>query len=190
MQMAKRAIIIVPVGQVEGDVLRSVSSFVGRYFSKFGIVVRTSKSLPERIFFMAFNPLRHQYRAVYFLEPLMEVRVNEKAIAALGVTNFDLYEAGLNFVFGIASRNLRTAVISLYRLRPEFYGYPPDRRLLIERAIKEAMHELGHVFGLEHCSNPKCVMHFSNSVLETDFKGATYCTECERKLAKNLGVFL
>jgi archaemetzincin len=33
-----------------------------------------------------------------------------------------------------------------------------------QRLVKEAVHELGHAFGLNHCENIECVMHFSNSL--------------------------
>ena len=32
---------------------------------------------------------------------------------------------------------------------------PPDSYK--ERAAKEAIHELGHVYGLDHCSHPECI---------------------------------
>ena len=31
-----------------------------------------------------------------------------------------------------------------------------------DRIAKEAIHELGHSFGLFHCNNKRCVMYFSN----------------------------
>ena len=53
----------------------------------------------------------------------------------------------------------------------EFYGLPRDENLFRERALTEAVHELGHTYGLGHCPVSTCVMHFSNSLHDTDLKG-------------------
>jgi archaemetzincin len=57
-----------------------------------------------------------------------------------------------------------------------------DEQRFRGRALKEAMHELGHTFGLGHCADPGCVMWFSNTLAETDRKGAAYCARCEETL--------
>lgn len=90
----------------------------------------------------------------------------------LGVVDVDLFVLGLNFVFGLAAGN--TAVISLARLRPEYYGEKKNEYLLRERALKEAIHELGHTFGLHHCPDIRCIMHFSNRLEDTDIKGTDF----------------
>jgi archaemetzincin len=100
----------------------------------------------------------------------------------LGVANLDLYVPSLNFVFGEADLEHRVAIISLYRLSQEFYGLSEDRDRFEERVLKEAAHDLGHAYGLGHCSNPLCIMHFSNSLLDTDIKKASFCPECEKRL--------
>ena len=92
------------------------------------------------------------------------------------LTEVDTYVEGLNFIFGLALG--KKALISLKRLKPDFYGSPDDDELFELRVLKEAMHELGHVFGLNHCSNRKCVMHFSNSIWDTDVKDWRYCGNC------------
>jgi archaemetzincin len=40
----------------------------------------------------------------------------------------------------------------------------------LNKEQSEAVHELGHAFGLTHCEKSRCVMHFSNSLQDTDFK--------------------
>jgi predicted Zn-dependent protease len=47
----------------------------------------------------------------------------------LGIVDVDIFVLGLNFVFGEAARPGRAALISLWRLRPEFYGDPSDTEL-------------------------------------------------------------
>jgi archaemetzincin len=96
----------------------------------------------------------------------------------LAVTEMDLYADDLNFVLGMAESHGRTAVISLCRLG---LGADPQARRL--RALKEAVHELGHTLGLAHCPDAECVMRFSNALADTDRKGSSPCAVCERKLA-------
>jgi archaemetzincin len=70
----------------------------------------------------------------------------------------------------------------LPRLRQEFYGLNTNKSLFYQRIIKEAVHELGHAFGLKHCNNPMCVMHFSNSLPDTDIKQNSFCDICRTQI--------
>jgi archaemetzincin len=100
----------------------------------------------------------------------------------LGICNFDAYSQGLNFVFGQASLTGGVAAIYLPRLRQDFYGLGADTSIFIERVLKEATHEVGHALGLEHCPKRSCVMHFSNSLADTDYKAKDFCNMCTKKL--------
>lgn len=122
----------------------------------------------------AWNADRGQYDA----RALLEATRNFRAERLLGIVDADLFVPGLNFVFGIAESPGRAAVISLARL-----GLDVGDRKKRERALKEAVHELGHTLGLEHCPDPGCVMWFSNTLAETDRKGAFFCAVCRRKVS-------
>lgn len=172
-------IIIVPVG---GDIDAAEIDFLvqplGETFSA-SVGFESRVPLPAD----AYNRHRKQYFSNTVLDVLnSRVRVPENS-RVLGVTNEDLYVPELNFVFGQADVYAGVAIISLARLRPEFYGEPPDEPLFHERAITEAVHEVGHTGGLiDHCPNSKCVMHFSNSLADTDTKGHRFCIKCRRIL--------
>ena len=131
----------------------------------------------------AFDSERRQYMATKILSQLKK-RGAAKEDKVLGIVDVDLYAQGLNFIFGQADTAAGTAIISLYQLRQEYYGMLPNEALFRERAAKEAVHELGHTFGLDHCPNEKCVMHFSNSLADTDWKQAAFCSLCRPKLIK------
>lgn len=145
-----------------------------------GAVVRREGNLP----FPASCPEgAGQYPGEPFLAALAAVGPGREEMI-LGVTGADLTAPGLNFVFGLADPRGRTAVISLARLYPEFYGQPRDPRRFKARAVKEAVHELGHLLGLGHCPDPACVMSFSNSLSDTDRKGPGFCDHCQDLLRK------
>jgi archaemetzincin len=167
-------LVLLPCGPVERkdlDVLMHALS--GR-----GMRVRITeeRKLPSD----AFDRRRRQYKA----GPLLEIAQEEAGDRVLAVTNYDLYDGNLNFVFGLAESPGKGAVISLFRLRMR-----ADEETFRQRAVKEAVHELGHTWGLTHCQNPRCVMHFSNSLQDTDRKETDWCESCDRKL-QNLQLFI
>lgn len=144
--------------------------------------------LPEReLPPTGYHVIRGQYSGDVLLRELSRMGVDTGA-KHLGIVDVDMYARGLNFIFGIAQVGGDFALISLYRL-----GYIPPglstaerNRLMFERALKEAVHELGHTLGMTHCSNKRCVMSFSNSLEEVDAKSADFCEEHRTQLARIL----
>lgn len=131
----------------------------------------------------AFNASRGQYHSTDILAS-MATRVTPDTYRLLGVAAADLYIPILTFVFGEAQLNGTLAVVSTYRLRQDFYGLPPDEALLSRRLLKEAVHELGHTFGLTHCDDTECAMAPSHAVEWIDLKTSRFCSNCAAALAR------
>jgi archaemetzincin len=126
----------------------------------------------------SYDPQREQYNSSRILDMLASFHPQAENGRVLAVTSQDLFVPGLNFVFGQAMGGY--AMISLARLSPRFYGLREDGDLYLRRITKEAVHELGHTLGLMHCRDQFCVMHFSNSILDTDRKSSDLCATCKR----------
>ena len=132
----------------------------------------------------SFNLRSGQYYATRILAALERRAGNRKDEKLLGVTDLDLYVPNMNFIFGEANLPGSAAIISTHGLRNTTpHG---GKRLFPERLIKEAVHELGHTIGLVHCETQSCVMHFSNSLADTDRKDQDYCERCLRKLEEDI----
>ena len=97
----------------------------------------------------------------------------------------DLFIPVLTFVFGQAQLDGPGALVSTHRLRNEYYGLPRDRERLVERTIKEVVHEVGHSFGLVHCQDYNCVMHASTYVEDVDLKSSRFCPSCQSQLQED-----
>jgi len=126
---------------------------------------------------LAFEPKRNQYYARKIIETLMR-DLRDDCEKMICVTDVDLCTPILTFVYGEAQLDGKIAVVSTNRLKQEFYSLPRNDRLLLQRLCKESLHELGHCYGLVHCSRKQCVMYFSNNILNIDNKQSHYCIKC------------
>ncbi len=128
-----------------------------------------------------FVPSRRQHHSSQVLAALLH-HLPDPTSKIIGIVPVDLFIPVLTFVFGEAQLDGPGALVSTCRLRTEFYGLPADEGLLVERAIKECVHELGHAFGLVHCRIYDCVMRSSTSVDEVDLKRSEFCGQCAAAL--------
>ncbi len=154
-------VFIISLGSVDSVVLENLAEDLKKVL-KIDVSIPGSIILPEK----AYSPEREQYSGDFILKYLNRIILSENW-KLLGVTEEDLYAKGLNFIFGIAQISGRNAVISLSRLKGK----------MRERALKEAVHELGHTFGLLHCKTKSCVLSFSNNLDEVDAKNSDFSSE-------------
>ncbi len=128
-----------------------------------------------------YDPNRNQYNSSGLLFQLIQNPPPE-TLKIIGVTELDLFIPIFTFLFGEAQLHGIGALVSTHRLNNRFYGIPEDEELLKIRLFKEAVHELGHTFGLIHCFNLRCVMNTSTYVEDIDQKSANFCRSCEREI--------
>lgn len=171
---------IITIGEVERTLLEDLARELTKAYAPLveSCLIGASLQMPPA----AYNARRNQYDADLILERVLYRITGENRVLALLTTDLYTRSRNLNFIFGQAQCPGRAALVSLCRLDPTFYGAPPNRKLFFQRATKEAIHELGHTFGLGHCANPSCVMSFSNSILDVDEKKPAFCKTCRRKL--------
>jgi len=170
------AIHLLPVGEVTA--LELLDGLAAELAGVFHVSCHVRTALLDASF--AFDKLRGQYYSTAILERLSQMADPERGSRLLGVTELDLFAPVLTFVFGEAQLEGQCAVVSWHRLRDEFYGLPPNPEVLTERLAKEAVHELGHTFGLRHCSDWRCVMASTHAVERLDLKSAGFCATCAR----------
>ena len=163
-----------PLGNIADEIMEELKDRIGGVF-------RCPVEIEADIIDLsqAYNFERKQYFSSKLIASLKKTDQDERVV---GIADIDLYVPRLNFVFGEADIASGTSIVSLCRLRQEYYGLAPDQNLFLERATKEIVHELGHTFGLGHCPYNKCVMHFSNSLADTDLKEACFCNKCRPKI--------
>ncbi len=173
-------ICLLPVVGVAAADLDALERFVA---AGFGCATRRLAPLappPE-----APDPHRGQYDATALLRAALPLCPPD-ATRLLVVTEHDIFIPMLTFIFGQAQVNGPGAILSLARLRQEFYGLPSLRELFLERAQKEIVHELGHTFGLVHCADRTCAMSLSINVTNIDVKRGELCAACADTLAGRL----
>ena len=169
-------IYIVPIELKDLSALEKMEEFIFHTFH-----LRTRRREFKINLREAFDPGRVQYNSSLILRQLI-MKPPLDAEKILGVLDVDLFIPILTFVFGEAQLEGIGAVVSTHRLHNQFYGLPENKEETTDRLIKEAVHELGHTFGLIHCSQPDCVMNSSTYVENIDQKPAQFCPLCQTSI--------
>lgn len=159
-------------GAVDEETLAFAASSLA---SALGVATGLVAPFPEPAY--AYDATRGQYSSTLILLDAIARRPAE-ATRLLVLTEHDLFIPMLSFVFGQAQVDGPAAVMSLARLRQEFYALRPNRALLFHRVRKEALHEIAHTYGLTHCSDPSCTLSLSTDIRQLDRKGGDFCASC------------
>ncbi len=186
-RLEKMRIGVLAVGEVAHEVLERTAQGLARIYPDTSAdVIKVQMQLPSA----TFDKRRSQYNSTQILQKMRQHEAKKHFSMILGVVDADLYAAGLNYVFGEAFTPGAVALISLWRLKPSFYSADDDLSLYDMRILKEAVHEVGHALGLAHCQHSYCIMHFSNSIFDTDKKQSLLCDQCSLQAAiaiQNMG---
>lgn len=127
----------------------------------------------------AWHAPRGRYRAEKLLDQLND-DVSIKYRIVVGVTGKDISTTKGDHedwgIFGLGEVGGRACVLSTFRLAAR----GADETHLRERLRKVAIHEVGHVVGLEHCPREGCVMHDAESSIATvDGESGKFCESCQ-----------
>jgi len=155
------------IGAGTGDehLLEPVCRQVGHAFGRTAQRIDDARRPAETL-----DPRRGQHSSGAILRWVAGLRPAQRLLA---VTDVDLFVPVLTFVFGEAQLGGHAALVSTARLMPHD-GAP----LLRARLAKEAVHELGHTFGLTHCPDHGCAMARSATLFDVDRKSARLCADC------------
>ncbi len=175
---------LIALGPISDEVLEAVRDGLDLAY---GVAITNLPRLPEPDH--AHDAHRGQYSSSVILRDIVR-QLPSGATRILAITGKDLFIPMLSFVLGQAQLNGPAAVISTARLHQEFYGLPADPTLLHGRVAKEAVHEIGHTFGLTHCADSRCPMSLSNGVRQVDAKSAMLCRACMTMVSEFIPSFL
>jgi archaemetzincin len=167
---------LLPIGDFDGRLLMDLAPAMAPLF-RVPTEVLPARLDPE----FAYHAERQQYHSSEMLQG-MQRYVGPDSWRVLGVTAVDLYIPILTFVFGEAQIGGPCGLVSAHRLRQDFYGLPPDRAILQQRLLKEAVHELGHTLDLTHCDDYQCAMAPSHAVEWIDLKDGVLCASCQARV--------
>lgn len=165
---------IVPVDEIDDQLINNLSYKLGEVF-KLNIRIKGWNTISD-IARSEFR-FRSMYRSTELLNYFSE-NVPEETGKILFITDHDLYSPVFSKFYGEAQLNGKTGILSLFHLKEENRNKIKNKQILLSRVEKEAIHEVGHLFGLIHCSDVNCVMHLSSSINDIDVKSSSFCNHC------------
>lgn len=165
-----------PLGKVSSDVLEEARKSLERLY-EVEVVSLPVKDLPAS----AYYEPRQRYRAEKLLAWLHDntdaayTKVVGLTESDISTTKGDIEDWG---IFGLGALGERPCVVSTFRL-----GRNVPRTKMIERFGKVVGHEVGHTFGLEHCTTPGCLMGDAEGKVSTvDNEPGQFCESCRSRV--------
>jgi archaemetzincin len=178
-----RIIYLQKIDNLDQSLLVNLKTRLERELEKFKIGIKINDCIVT-LTDSEYNISKKQFSASKILKRIKDEVLMKEYFRILAILDEDIYSKNYNFVFGSANIKSGVALISIKRLREEFYKETTTlyrkhetKEDIDNRILKEAIHELGHTFGLKHCKN-LCVMQFSDSLKETDDKPSKFCITC------------
>jgi archaemetzincin len=165
-----------PYGPVDATVIACIAADVRARFNV-DVVVRAARGLPSS----AFYAPRNRYRAERLLDDLD--RASDGALRIVGITGVDISTSTDEHadwgVYGLSEFEGQSGVVSTYRLARG----SKTASTLDARIAKAVTHELGHMFGAEHCTTQGCVMaDAEGSIRSVDAGDGRFCPVCLARL--------
>jgi archaemetzincin len=168
----EKHIVISPIGKFDPALLRNIER---KIFDDIGLSAGVLSLLDSVEF--ARDTERDQYYSTAILEKLTPL-VPAETLKVVALTSVDLFIPILTHVYGEARIGGNVCVVSDFRLKESRSTSYPDQ-LTNNRIVKEAFHELGHTFGLLHCKDRSCIMHYCRQVKDVDRKSEQLCRYCQ-----------
>jgi len=175
--MAIQTITILSIGEVDPFLLEYIGKCIKLTFN-LNIEIVASQAILTEIPEPAFGG---KFNSTSILKSLCESKPGHSH-KLLAVTEIDLYSPIFACFFGEAQLGGSCALVSLHRLRQEYYNLEPDQIIFLSRCEKEVIHEISHTYGLVHCIDKNCIMYPSNNIIDTDVKSNSFCSNCRRLL--------
>ena len=176
-------IYIVPIGDVDEAYLQPLVPELEKRF-KTKVHLALDKRMPDPVDY-AYDHESGKYIGMYIMSELIKVDVPADA-KILGVINVDIFvhRSVDEFLFGQSQfgKSSKAALISTYRMDPLSYvGGKRNDKLLVQRMVKEAVHELGNVFGVRNCAEEECAMYLPKKLRDLDKKSDSFCLICQKE---------
>ncbi len=172
-------VVLVPLKSFPADLLDTVETTLARELD-----VEVRRHAVEPLPREAWYAPRKRYRADVLIEHLARFAEGEsETTKVLGLTEVDISTTKGKIrdwgIFGLGYAPGPSAVVSSFRLK----GKAKNRAHVRTRVGNVAVHEVGHTFGLPHCSEDRCPMQDAEgSIRNTDTSQSFLGPKCQAAL--------
>ena len=178
-----KVVYILPLGKVDNSNINIVKSAVEKFYHV-KCILKPVVSLTEDI--LADSKTRYEANRI-----LSKFNSNENTLILteqdIAVVNPERHSKEWG-VFGLGYQPGTTCVVSMFRLKQN-----ASIALFHDRLIKTCLHEIGHNFGLPHCSSgeTRCLMRDARGTIkEVDRERLFLCPQCRKQLCNGSGICL